>query len=88
MMNRSLDQSWFRVAFDYLNMFRMGACIYYTQRGVYQYILKRIDNTLARFYYRVNTHRCTLKIAHSFNSKEQSQSVFFCLLSLSIIYQR
>jgi hypothetical protein len=28
MINRSLDQSQFKIAFDYLNMFKMSACIY------------------------------------------------------------
>jgi hypothetical protein len=45
MMNRSLDLSWFKAAFDYLNMFRMGAyicrncrLIFYSLLNVYSLI--------------------------------------------------
>jgi hypothetical protein len=54
--NRSLDRSRFKVTSNYLNMFRMGACIYY--------------NFLLFFFLKKKKELCVFQIIYSNSERE------------------
>jgi hypothetical protein len=57
--NRSLDRSRFKVTSNYLNMFRMGACIYYNFL-LFFFLKKKKNYVCSKLYIQIRSARQAL----------------------------